>query len=159
MADPGEGPRGPAPSPIFRPNWGQKGQKIFFWRLPPLISGCGWPLPPLPHLKVWICQCHQHYHYHDRPTIDLVTNVHDKPWSSPISWDSLLLSWSFHLPSFQAWFLSSKLFFLSLVPLKCTNFLVFPLADDWVEMIWFLWSPFLDIVSCQGVKNVVLFSL
>ena len=31
VADPGEGPRGPAPHPlIFRPNWGPKGRKSFF---------------------------------------------------------------------------------------------------------------------------------
>ena len=96
VADPGKGPRGPAP-PIFRPNWGQKGRKIFFLETapPPLISGSGWPPPPLPHLKVWICQCHQHYHCHDRPTIDLVTNVHDKPWSSPIRLFAFIMVISF----------------------------------------------------------------
>ena len=53
------------------------------------------PPPPLPHLKVWICQCYQHYHYHDRPTIDLVTNVHDKPWSSPIRLFAFIMVISF----------------------------------------------------------------
>ena len=34
--------------PIFRPNWGPKGRKKFFWDCPPpLISGPGWPGPPL----------------------------------------------------------------------------------------------------------------
>ena len=40
VADPGVGPgaRGPAPL-IFRPNWGPKGRKKFFWRLrPPSLS-------------------------------------------------------------------------------------------------------------------------
>ena len=44
--DPGEGPRGPAPSPphlIFRPNWGPKDWKIFFG-----------DYPPPPYLRVWI---------------------------------------------------------------------------------------------------------
>ena len=50
VANPGN-PGGPL-SLIFRPNWGPKGWKNVFWRLPPppLISGT--PLPP--HLKVWI---------------------------------------------------------------------------------------------------------
>ena len=75
----------------------RRAEKFFFWRLPPLISGSGWPPPPppLPHLKVWICQCYQHYHYHDRPTIDLVTNVHDKPWSSPIRLFAFIMVISF----------------------------------------------------------------
>ena len=32
---------------IFRPNWGPKGRKKFFWRpiSSPLIKGSGWPLP------------------------------------------------------------------------------------------------------------------
>ena len=51
VANPGN-PGGPL-SLIFRPNWGPKGRKNVFWRLPPppLISGT--PLPP--YLKVWIC--------------------------------------------------------------------------------------------------------
>ena len=56
VADPG----GPAPPLIFRPNWGQRGWKKCFWRLsPPLISGSGWPPPPLPppYLKAWIHHC------------------------------------------------------------------------------------------------------
>ena len=38
MADPGEAPL----HPIFRPNWGPKGQKIYYWDLPP------------PHLRIWM---------------------------------------------------------------------------------------------------------
>ena len=34
VADPGEGPGGPAPL-IFRSNWDPRGRKIFFWRPPP----------------------------------------------------------------------------------------------------------------------------
>ena len=41
-----EGPGGPAPL-IFRPKWGPKGGKKFFGDRPPLISGSGWPPPPL----------------------------------------------------------------------------------------------------------------
>ena len=49
VADLGESPRGPAPTPlIFRPNWGPKGRKKFFWERSP---------PPPPYLKVWICHC------------------------------------------------------------------------------------------------------
>ena len=44
VADPGEGPATPSPL-SFRPNWGPKARKNFFWRLP--------PTPP-PNLKVWI---------------------------------------------------------------------------------------------------------
>ena len=44
--------RGPRPL-NFRPNWGSKGQKIFFWR-----PAFPLPQPPLPrYLKVWIQQC------------------------------------------------------------------------------------------------------
>ena len=45
VADPGEGPGGPGPL-IFRPKWGPKGRKKFFWRPPPpppLLSGSVWP--------------------------------------------------------------------------------------------------------------------
>ena len=35
----------------------RNGQKICFWRPPPLISKSGWLLPPPPYLKVWICHC------------------------------------------------------------------------------------------------------
>ena len=39
---------GPPPL-IFRRNWGPRGPKIFFFRLPPLVSGSGWPpLSPTP---------------------------------------------------------------------------------------------------------------
>ena len=37
VADPGEGPRRPAPL-IFRPKWGPKGRKKIFWRRPPPLS-------------------------------------------------------------------------------------------------------------------------
>ena len=50
VADLGKGPGGPGPLPplIFRPNWGPKGRKIFFFRPDiPLISG--WP----PHV-IWM---------------------------------------------------------------------------------------------------------
>ena len=51
-----EGPGGPAPL-IFRPKWGPKGVKKFFWRPPPppLISGSGWPphTPPPPSPLIW----------------------------------------------------------------------------------------------------------
>ena len=47
VTDPGEGP---APRLIFRPNWGWKGQQIFFWR-----PAFPLPQPPSPrYLKVWI---------------------------------------------------------------------------------------------------------
>ena len=36
VADPGDGPGSPL---IFRPNWGPKGQKDFFWRPPPTSKG------------------------------------------------------------------------------------------------------------------------
>ena len=32
---------------IFRPNWGPKGRKKFFWERPPFILGSGWPPPSL----------------------------------------------------------------------------------------------------------------
>ena len=62
LADPaGEGPGGVGtPLLIFRPNWGPKGRKKFFWDRPPLILGSGWPSPPPsphPYLKVWIRHC------------------------------------------------------------------------------------------------------
>ena len=50
MADPGEGPGGPGAHPpplIFRPKWDPKGRTNFFWDRAPLISGSGWPGPPL----------------------------------------------------------------------------------------------------------------
>jgi len=40
VAHPGEAPL------IFRPNWSLKGKKKF-WDFPPVISGFGWPSPPL----------------------------------------------------------------------------------------------------------------
>ena len=48
LVDPGEGPRGPALPLIFRPNWGPRGRKSFFWDwvLPFL------PSPPSPRL-IW----------------------------------------------------------------------------------------------------------
>ena len=50
VVDPGEGPKGPGPSPlILRPKWGPKGRKKIFLRPPPpSISGSGWwPGTPL----------------------------------------------------------------------------------------------------------------
>ena len=46
VADRGEGPRGPGPPLIYRPNWGPKGWKKIGGPSPPIISGSGW-LPPL----------------------------------------------------------------------------------------------------------------
>ena len=45
VADPGEWP-GPLPL-ICRPKWAQRAGKIFWETGPPLISGYGWPGPPL----------------------------------------------------------------------------------------------------------------
>ena len=42
VADPGEGPWGPGSPLIFRPKWGPKGRKKFFWR------------PGPPYLRVWM---------------------------------------------------------------------------------------------------------
>ena len=44
-----EGAQGARPLLIFRPKWGPMGRKNCFWGHPshPLISGCGWPGPPL----------------------------------------------------------------------------------------------------------------
>ena len=58
----GRGPEGPGPHLIFRPYWGPKGRRRFFWHCPrrPLISGSGWPPlppPPPPHLRVWFRHC------------------------------------------------------------------------------------------------------
>ena len=48
LQDPGEGPGGPGSPLIFRPKWGPKSRKNFFWGLsPPPISGSGWPGVPL----------------------------------------------------------------------------------------------------------------
>ena len=61
VADPGEGPRGPAPHPlIFRPNWGPKGRKSFFWDWALLFSPPPPTHPPPPNLKVWIHHCIPH---------------------------------------------------------------------------------------------------
>ena len=49
MADPGEGPGGPGPPPIFGRNRGPNGRKKIFLRPPPLS-----PPPPPTYLKVWI---------------------------------------------------------------------------------------------------------
>ena len=48
MADSGEGPGVPAPSLIFRPNWGPKGRKIFFgdWANPKPLNPSPPPSPP-----------------------------------------------------------------------------------------------------------------
>ena len=54
-----------------------------------------WMTTPPPHLKVWICHCHQHYHYHDHPSINLVTNAHDQPWSSLIRLFAFIMVISF----------------------------------------------------------------
>ena len=47
VVDPGEGPRGPGSPPIFRPNWGPKGRKKFFWRPPPPYQRFWMTAPPL----------------------------------------------------------------------------------------------------------------
>ena len=74
VADLGEVPGWAPPHLIFRPNWGPKSRKKFFWRPPPalsqglddqapLISGSGWLGPPLSqglddraslYLRVWM---------------------------------------------------------------------------------------------------------
>ena len=49
----GEGPRGTAPSPFFRPNWGPKGRKkIWGDRAPSLSQDLDYRPPTF--LKVWI---------------------------------------------------------------------------------------------------------
>ena len=49
----GPGARLPPPHLIFRPKWGPKGRKKFFFRRgPALISGSGWPAPP-PTPLIW----------------------------------------------------------------------------------------------------------
>ena len=52
VADPGKGLVSPL---TFGPNWGPKARKCFLSRPPPLISGSGWPPPPIgldPHCTV-----------------------------------------------------------------------------------------------------------
>ena len=51
VADPGE----PTPHPpIFRPNWGPRSQKIYYWDLPPhLTSESGWLPPSPPPPLIW----------------------------------------------------------------------------------------------------------
>ena len=62
----GRGPEGPGPHLIFRPYWGPKGRRRFFWHCPrrPLFSGSGWgrggggggggaPPPPPPPPPIW----------------------------------------------------------------------------------------------------------
>ena len=59
MADPREGPGGPGPPIIFRPNRDPKGRKNFFWRpAPPTLSKGLDDLDPPPYLKVWIWHCY-----------------------------------------------------------------------------------------------------
>ena len=57
VADPGEGIRGPALTPLDQTE-ARRAEKIFFGdRPPPLSKGPGWqPPPPHPHLKVWKSQ-------------------------------------------------------------------------------------------------------
>ena len=59
VADSGEGPKGPGPSPlILSPKWGLKGRKTILLRPPPpSISGSGWWPGTPPYLKVWIRHC------------------------------------------------------------------------------------------------------
>ena len=45
VADPGEGPGGPAPLLLDQTD-AQRAEKHFFWDRPPLISGSGWSPPP-----------------------------------------------------------------------------------------------------------------
>ena len=47
MADPGEGPGGPAPPLFFDQTLARRAEKNFLDRPIPLISGSGWPGPPL----------------------------------------------------------------------------------------------------------------
>ena len=52
-----QGPWHP-PTPIFRPNWGLKGSKMFVWRSPPPSLSKDldyWPPPPLPPLPLSQC--------------------------------------------------------------------------------------------------------
>ena len=54
VADPGEGPGGPAPL-ISRLNWGSKGRKLFLETPPPpRLYLRVWMTAPSPYLKVWI---------------------------------------------------------------------------------------------------------
>ena len=74
---------------IFRPNWGPKGQKIFFGRLSP---------PPLLYLRVWMTT-HPLISRSGSGTEILQTNLETFPWR--ISWENLMkdqsisLWWSF----------------------------------------------------------------
>ena len=59
VADSGQGP----PPLCLDQTEARRAERNFFWdRLPPLISGTGWPPPPPPYLKVWIGQCTSHKH-------------------------------------------------------------------------------------------------
>lgn len=49
MADPGKGPRGPVPPPIFRQKRRAEGPKKIFWEAAPLP-----PPPLLPYLRDWM---------------------------------------------------------------------------------------------------------
>ena len=67
VVDPGEGPRGPEPSPLFLDQTeAQRGKKIFLGDrpLPYLRVWMTVPPPPAPpphpYLKVWICHCQKH---------------------------------------------------------------------------------------------------
>ena len=74
------GARGPCPPPplIFRPFWGPKGRKIFFWDRTPLYLGV-WTTGPPPYLKVWISTFQRSlsssWAYSTKPGRDWISNL------------------------------------------------------------------------------------
>lgn len=70
VADPGEWP-GPLPL-ICRPKWAQRAGKIFWETGPPLISGYGWPGPPL----IWRSGPATAMHYRWPQKLEQTTTYH-----------------------------------------------------------------------------------
>ena len=73
MADPGDGPGGPAPPPLFLDQTeAQRAEKIFLGHRPaPLSQGLDDPPPPL-YLKVWFRRClhtHSPHRIHRAPLL------------------------------------------------------------------------------------------
>ena len=141
----GRSRRAHPPTPIFRPNWGPKGQKIYYWEIPPTspqnLDDCS--LPPPPYLMVWICNWNRTGCDHDCETNTAAFT--QKRHSGSKAWEEGMCV----IRSYCKWFLT-KILILPCIFEKMHK-------TDWTENLAVYWTwPLIHPPPSGSTANILV---